>query len=117
MAPPSGPGLRDVSVCQASSCRFELPLAAMNGWRGGRSAATGRGVQRAPSNSAGAGPSRGPSGIGSAARAGAAASATSAAATTALVARDDLVDEPVLGSFIGLEEAIALHVGVDLFDR
>src|SRR3954452_22052925 len=118
MAPPSGPGWRDASVCHASSCRFELPLGAMNGWRGGRSAAIGRAVQRAPSNSAGAGPSCGLSGIGSA-RAWAAASARSASASAnaGLVARDDFVDEPVLGSLIRLEEAIAFHVGVDLLDR
>src|SRR4051812_6715624 len=114
MGPPSGPGLTEVSVCHASWCRFELPLGAMCGWRGAWGTTTARGAKRAPSNSAGAGPSCGPSGIGCCACAVVAHRASSASA--ALVAREDRVDEPVLGSFIGLEEAVALHVLVDLFD-
>src|SRR5450755_949919 len=34
----------------------------------------------------------------------------------ALVARDHLVDQPVLERLVGLEEAVALHVAVDLLD-
>ena len=36
---------------------------------------------------------------------------------TSLVLGDDLVDEPVLDGLLGLEEAVALQVRVDLLDR
>src|SRR5215213_9184553 len=36
---------------------------------------------------------------------------------TRLVVLDDPVDEAVLDGLVGLEEAVALHVGVDLLDR
>src|SRR3954466_8405400 len=38
---------------------------------------------------------------------------TSGSAVIPSVAEDDLVDEAVLRGLIGLEEAVALHVGVD----
>src|SRR4051812_40638227 len=87
----------------------------MNGWRGGSGAYTGLDVAGCPRNG---GRLLGPSGMGSATALPAGPSASSRARTTAfLMARDHLVDQAVLHRFVGLEEAVALHVAVHVLDR
>ena len=54
---------------------------------------------------------------GSRSRGSARSSTPSREREVALVALDDLVDEAVLGGLVGLEEAVALHVLVDLLER
>src|SRR3954468_24582637 len=74
---PSGPNQVLRSVCHASTCRLLNPLGAMNGWRGGEVAVSGRAVAGEPVN-LGSEPASGPSWIGVAAGGAAPPRATSA---------------------------------------